>query len=91
MRHNGKVRLVLPLLVLVDLADVVVADEGGEDFGELDLGDILPGARIVSSAKLTPDQPHFQGFLFFFREETVLPESNTSPGGQQTRSTSGQG
>ncbi len=52
MRHNGKVRLVLPLLVLVDLADVVVADEGGEDFGELDLGDILPGARIVSSAKL---------------------------------------
>ncbi len=54
MRHNGKVGLVLPLLVLVDLTDVVVADEGGEDFGELNLGDVLPGARIISSAKLNP-------------------------------------
>ena len=52
MRHDGKVRLVLPLLVLVDLSDVVVADEGGEDLGKLDLGDVLPGARIVSGAKL---------------------------------------
>ncbi len=52
MRHNGKVRLILPLLVLVDLPDVVVAHKGGEDLGQLNFGDVLPGARVVSSAKL---------------------------------------
>jgi hypothetical protein len=44
MGDDGEVGFVFPHLVLVDLTDVVVADDGGESFGELDLGDVLARA-----------------------------------------------
>ena len=52
MGHHSKICLVLPLLLLVNLADIVVADEGSEDLGQLDLGHVLAGARVVAGAKL---------------------------------------
>ena len=52
MGHDSEVGLVLPLLVLVDLTNVVVADKGGKDLGELHLGNVLSGTRVVACTEL---------------------------------------
>lgn len=77
MGYNGKVGSVLPLLVLIDLTDIVVADDSSEDFRELDIGDVLAGARIASCTKLTRTKISFISVNLF--RECVLPGSNICP------------
>ena len=48
MRQRVEVGLVAPVLLRIDLADVVVPDDARGDLGELDLGEVDPGAGGVA-------------------------------------------
>lgn len=53
MRNNSKISLPTPLLLGIDLLDIIISDQSRRNLSKLNLCDILSGIRAISGTKLT--------------------------------------